>query len=313
MSQPADSALRQAWAASLARLPKREQIRRAETVLPERFMVFREFRPLAVGIHAALVAALPEFDPAVLQRAIQLHCSRARYLKAVRAGGERWTLEGLVAGQVSEAEQLHASQRLQAMDAQRQGETMEDHEASIAFTSTPAEAPPPAAVVPEGTSLIWEDEESTAVLAPVAPVFVAPAPPPVPASVVEPVVEVAVVARSPWLACTTLREESARAERPQPVFIGDRRLTPVGAVARQAMREVSVSLRTLCEDLGGDPPPPRSTVPAGALLAAGQPLRRRQPARHTHRPRGAQFRVRKASQAARNQPVSIKVPPMGVI
>lgn len=137
-------------------------------------MVFREFRPLAVGIHAALVAALPEFDPAVLQRAIQLHCSRARYLKAVRAGGERWTLEGRVAGQVSEAEQLHATQRLQAMDAQRQGDTVDDHEAPIAFTSAPTEAHVPAAAVPEGTSLIWEDEESVTALAPVAPLFVAP-------------------------------------------------------------------------------------------------------------------------------------------
>lgn len=306
MSQPADSALRQAWAASLARLPKREQIRRAETLLPERFMVFREFRPLAVGIHAALVAALPEFDPAVLQRAIQLHCSRARYLKAVRAGGERWTLEGRVAGQVSEAEQLHASQRLHAMDAQRHGEVGED---GVLSAAPPTERSDPTAALVQGTSLIWEDEDSVAAVAPVAPLFVAPSPPPASATAVAEVT----VERSPWLACTTLREESARAARPQPVFIGDRRLTPVGAAARQAMREVSVSLRSLCESLGGDPPLVCSTAPAGALLAAGRPLRHRQPARHTHRPRGVQFRVRKASQAARNQPVSIKVPPMGVI
>ena len=310
MSQPADSALRQAWAASLARLPKREQIRRVETLLPERFMVFREFRPLAVGIHAALVAALPEFDPAVLQRAIQLHCSRARYLKAVRAGGERWTLEGRVAGQVSEAEQLHASQRLQVMDAQRLGEA---GDAPVASTPSNTEADVPQAASPQARSLIWDDEESVAAPAPAAPLFV-PSVVPVspPPTVVESVVEEAVV-HSPWLACTTLREESARAARPQPVFIGDRRLTPVGADARQAMREVSVGLRALCEALGSDLPAPRTAAPAGALLAAGQPLRRRQPARHTHRPRGAQFRARKASQAARNQPVSIKVPPMGVI
>ena len=65
------------------------------------FAVFREGRPLALGIHKAIIERMPEIDTAQLRLAMRLHTASTRYLKALQAASERFDLDGNPAGEVT--------------------------------------------------------------------------------------------------------------------------------------------------------------------------------------------------------------------
>lgn len=65
------------------------------------FPVFRECRPLALGIHKAIIARMPDVDTAQLRLAMRMHTASTRYLKALLATGERFDLDGKPAGEVT--------------------------------------------------------------------------------------------------------------------------------------------------------------------------------------------------------------------
>lgn len=75
------------------------------------FAVFRECRPLALGIHKAIIARMPEIDAAQLRLALRMHTASTRYLKALQAAGERFDLDGMAAGEVT-AEQREVAATL---------------------------------------------------------------------------------------------------------------------------------------------------------------------------------------------------------
>jgi ProP effector len=77
------------------------------------FKVFRDFMPLAFGIHKAIGERLPEFDPNDLRIAIKMHKSSPHYLKAISQASTRFNLDGEAAGEVTD------EQRLVALDALR--------------------------------------------------------------------------------------------------------------------------------------------------------------------------------------------------
>ena len=75
-----------------------------------KYDVFKRFKPLAVGIDQDLVAALPQYDPALIARVLANHCRRPRYLKALARGGKRFDLNNRFKGEVSAEEQTIAQQ-----------------------------------------------------------------------------------------------------------------------------------------------------------------------------------------------------------
>jgi hypothetical protein len=65
-----------------------------------------EVRPLAIGVHQAILELLPEIDPKLLGAALRLHTRRAGYVAAIlSAGYPRFDLQGEPAGAVT-AEQV---------------------------------------------------------------------------------------------------------------------------------------------------------------------------------------------------------------
>jgi ProP effector len=60
-------------------------------------------RPLKVGIHADIAAALPDLTRIEISRALQFYCHDVRYHGACIEGAERIDLDGKVAGTVSAA------------------------------------------------------------------------------------------------------------------------------------------------------------------------------------------------------------------
>jgi ProP effector len=83
-------------------------------LLGQRFAVFREAKPLAIGIHKALMKLMPELDAAKVRTAMRRHTGSTRYLKAVATGDDRYGLEGQVDGKIT------AEQKQQAADALRE-------------------------------------------------------------------------------------------------------------------------------------------------------------------------------------------------
>ena len=77
------------------------------------FKVFRDFMPLAIGIHKAIRERLPEIDAHDLRIAMNMHTSSVQYQKAVSQASTRFNLDSEVAGEVTD------EQRQVAMDALR--------------------------------------------------------------------------------------------------------------------------------------------------------------------------------------------------
>jgi len=78
------------------------------------FPVFQECRPLAIGIHKAVLERIPGINPQQLRLAMRMHTASARYLKALTNGETRFDLDGNTAGAVT------PEQKEQALDTLRE-------------------------------------------------------------------------------------------------------------------------------------------------------------------------------------------------
>lgn len=78
--------------------------------LVARYDAFRRGQPLAIGIHKALMALHPEIDAGALRKTMKWHTASTQYLKAVAAGGARFGLDGLPAGEITAVQQQQARQ-----------------------------------------------------------------------------------------------------------------------------------------------------------------------------------------------------------
>ena len=76
------------------------------------FPVFQECRPLAIGIHKAILERIPGINPQQLRLAMRMHTSSARYLKALTNGETRFDLDGNVAGTVTPEQKQQAMETL---------------------------------------------------------------------------------------------------------------------------------------------------------------------------------------------------------
>jgi ProP effector len=70
----------------------------------------RTRRPLAIGIHAEIAAALPDLDVATIRSALGFYTRDIRYQRALTEGAERIGLDGTAAGTVT-AEQAESAKR----------------------------------------------------------------------------------------------------------------------------------------------------------------------------------------------------------
>ena len=100
------------------------------------FPVFRECRPLAIGIHKAIRDRLPDMNPGQLRFALQTHTGSTRYLKAVSQGNIRFDLDGEAAGSVSHEQQKQAldtlKERFRKQAAQRKvDEAAREHQQNL--------------------------------------------------------------------------------------------------------------------------------------------------------------------------------------
>lgn len=97
------------------------------------FAVFRDYKPLAIGIHKQLIERKPDLDKNKVRAALHGHTASTRYLKALTQGSPRLDLDGQPAGEVTAEQQEVAvktlrdrikqvKERQKAEDAQRRAE-----------------------------------------------------------------------------------------------------------------------------------------------------------------------------------------------
>lgn len=80
--------------------------------LHREFAVFRDYRPLALGIHKTLLERNPELEKKQVRIAMQQHTASTRYLKAIVADAPRFDLDGNPAGVVTAEQQTQAADTL---------------------------------------------------------------------------------------------------------------------------------------------------------------------------------------------------------
>jgi ProP effector len=101
-------------------------------------------RPLKIGIHLDILAAIPEADPLLLRRVLSRWCNRPVYLWTLAHGGARVDLHGQPAGEVTKEQQAHARERLKAIaEKRRQEAATKPVETSKAAIPAPAPEPDP--------------------------------------------------------------------------------------------------------------------------------------------------------------------------
>jgi ProP effector len=81
-------------------------------LLQESFPAIRDSQPLAIGIDAAILARLPEVDKKTLRAALRMHTGATRYLKAMTRATQRVGLDGEPAGEVTDEQRQHATDKL---------------------------------------------------------------------------------------------------------------------------------------------------------------------------------------------------------
>ncbi len=108
--------------------------------LQEKFSVFGDFLPLAIGIDKQLIALMPDVSRKSLRTALGIHTNSLRYLKGMEKATARFNLDGTHAADVTDEHRAHATTTLkerfkknaeqrkaqqQAEEAQRKAEEAE--------------------------------------------------------------------------------------------------------------------------------------------------------------------------------------------
>lgn len=92
--------------------PTPSPIQPARTLLKdfqEKFVAFRDYMPLAIGIDKQLIALHPELSRKTLRIALGIHTNSLRYLKAMEKAKTRFDLDGNTADEVTELHRTHAT------------------------------------------------------------------------------------------------------------------------------------------------------------------------------------------------------------
>ena len=105
--------------------------------LQEKFTVFRDYAPLAIGIDKQVFARLPEVERKTLRIALGMHTNSLRYLKTMEKATHRQDIDGNPGEEITEAHRKHATEVLrerfkkdaERRKAQRQAEALAQQQA----------------------------------------------------------------------------------------------------------------------------------------------------------------------------------------
>jgi len=140
MKPTTETALGAALKSAVQSLSKKKQTEMIAEHVYSKFEVFRQFRPLALGIHESLIATLSQFDPVLISRVVANHCRKPRYIKSLARGGKRFDLSGKPVGEVKPEEKKAA---------ELQSVVNKPNSAPVVPVAAAVETPPAEATSPE--------------------------------------------------------------------------------------------------------------------------------------------------------------------
>lgn len=92
--------------------PPAQEARNLLKSLQDKFQVFRDYMPLAIGIDKQLLAQEVDLNRKILRLALGMHTNSFRYLKSMERAKQRFNLDGSDGGEVPEEHRKHASEIL---------------------------------------------------------------------------------------------------------------------------------------------------------------------------------------------------------
>lgn len=92
--------------------PPAQEARNLLKSLQDKFQVFRDHMPLAIGIDKQLLAQEVDLNRKILRLALGMHTNSLRYLKSMESAKQRFNLDGSDGGEVPEEHRKHASEIL---------------------------------------------------------------------------------------------------------------------------------------------------------------------------------------------------------
>lgn len=92
--------------------PPAQEARNLLKSLQDKFQVFRDHMPLAIGIDKQLLAQEVDLNRKILRLALGMHTNSFRYLKSMESAKQRFNLDGSDGGEVPEEHRKHASEIL---------------------------------------------------------------------------------------------------------------------------------------------------------------------------------------------------------
>lgn len=124
-----ETAIGLALKSAVQTMSKKKQTEMIADHLYGKYPVFKQFKPLALGIDQDLIAQLPQYDSTLILRVLTNHCRRIRYLKALAKGGKRFDLNNRPKGEVSTEEQALAAQHIPGTEStpSAPSDTITDH------------------------------------------------------------------------------------------------------------------------------------------------------------------------------------------
>ncbi|AZP13222.1 ProQ/FINO family protein [Undibacterium parvum] len=104
--------------------------------LQEKFVAFREYMPLTIGIDKQLIALYPELSRKLLRATLGIHTNSLRYLKIMEKATHRFDLQGVAAEEVTDVHRTHATtvlrERAKKVAEQRKAERAAEEAARLA-------------------------------------------------------------------------------------------------------------------------------------------------------------------------------------
>ncbi len=92
--------------------PPAQEARNLLKNLQEKFQVFRDYMPLAIGIDKQLLAQEESLNRKTLRLALGMHTNSYRYLKSMETAKQRFNLDGSDGGEVPAEHRKHATEIL---------------------------------------------------------------------------------------------------------------------------------------------------------------------------------------------------------
>ena len=98
-------------------MSKKKQTEMIAEYIYTHYAVFKQFKPLAIGIHETLETVLKQHEPRLIHRVLSNHCRKPRYMKSVANGSKRFSLDNKPVSDLTPEEKMSAQKQLDAIAA----------------------------------------------------------------------------------------------------------------------------------------------------------------------------------------------------